>query len=1245
MNRPNLRLSNALVAIILFLAFSSAVYGQSVSYAITGTLNLTSGAGTDPLGLNGDTVVAQATLSQAMSGVGSTTAASSTETYTFSSAGVVTVTITGSGGNPATIKCASGTSVTLTDVVGGPDTIQINNCSVTILGFLATISATATLPDGNMGTAVPAAITPTSITGSVNYSLAYKGNTTNGAFSLSNAGITAIGTPPPTITPSPASWTPSATFGSSLALSQPITLSAAAAVSFTTSATTTSGGNWLSVAPGDANTVSSLTITANPTGLAAGSYSGTVTLTVEQGVTLQIPVTFSITAPTPTLTVPATPLTFNYTLGGAVPLAQAVPISGTSGLNFTTASSTISGGAWLSSTPSGTVPSSISVSLNQSVLSGFTTAGTYSGSVTVTATGATGSPSSIPVTLNVIAPVLTVNQTPLNFTYQIGSTAPASQPITVNDPSGVNFTATAASVPAGSWLSVTPGSGSTSGSVSVSVNTTGLAANTYNGTITIAALGVQSQVVNVTLVVTQPTITVGNSSLSFAFQTGTTAPPAQPVTIGGTSGLAFTATPATTSGGSWLSVTPTSGTVSNSSSVSVSVNTSGLAANTYKGTVTIAATGATSQVINVTLVVSSTPTISASPGSLTFNYQIGQSAPAAQQLTIGGSSGLAFTATAATNSGGSWLSVTPTGTTPAFINVSVATTGLTAGTYTGTVTIAATGATSQVVNVSLVVSNGPTITLSATSLSFKGTTGSVPPISQTVSVTSSAPSPVSISTSGGSWLTATSSASTTPAIVTVSANPGNLTAGTYSGSVVVTSTGASNTPQVIEVQFVISAPTTITATPASISLAYVLGGTNPASQSVSVTSSAPVTIATSVANGSWLTVTTSSTSTPSTVTVSASPGSLAAGTYNATISITSSGAANSPVIIPVALVVSSKPALAASPSSLIFTGSSGGANPASQSINLAASGPLSFTIATSPSWLGVSAGSSTTPANLVVTVNSKGMTQGTYQGAISITSTGAGNSPVTIPVTLTISAPLIVPGPTVSAIVSGASYDSSGFAAGTIVSIFGSLLGPQTGATFSLNSKGGLDPTLNGATITVGGVPAIPLFVQSGQVNIILPFTLGTSGQAAVQVKYNNLTSDDFNIPLTAADVQIFTANASGSGPGSILNQDYSVNTAANPAAPGSVVQVYGTGGGALSPAVTVGNVAGDTLSKVTLPYSATVNGENAKVLYAGSAPGLVFGVYQFNVQLPTDVKAGSAKIVLQVGQSTSQSDVTVFVK
>ena len=256
------------------------------------------------------------------------------------------------------------------------------------------------------------------------------------------------------------------------------------------------------------------------------------------------------------------------------------------------------------------------------------------------------------------------------------------------------------------------------------------------------------------------------------------------------------------------------------------------------------------------------------------------------------------------------------------------------------------------------------------------------------------------------------------------------------------------------------------------------------------------------------------------------------------------------------------------------------------------------------------------------------------------------NGPITIPVTLNVAIPLAVTGgPAINSVVNAASYDMTGFSPGAIVSIFGNQLGPQSSASFSLNAKGEVDSTLSGVTVTVNGAPAIPLFVQDGQINVILPFNMGTSGEGNVQVAYNSLTSAQFNIPLTPADVQIFTTNARGTGQGSILNQDFSINSGSNPAAPGSVVSVYGTGGGAVTPPVTAGNVAGDTLSNVALPFSATVNGEPAVVLYAGTAPGLVYGVYQFNVQLPTDLPAGPAIIVLKVGDSSSQSNVTVFVK
>jgi uncharacterized protein (TIGR03437 family) len=439
--------------------------------------------------------------------------------------------------------------------------------------------------------------------------------------------------------------------------------------------------------------------------------------------------------------------------------------------------------------------------------------------------------------------------------------------------------------------------------------------------------------------------------------------------------------------------------------------------------------------------------------------------------------------------------------------------------------------------------------------------------------------------------------------------------------------------------------------PASLSFIYAIGGPTPASQMLNVGAGSSTTVNAAVTSGSsWLSVSPASITAPGSFTVSVNTAGLPLGMLNGNIQLTATGATNSPLSVPVSLNVTAA-TLTASPLQLNFAYQVGNsAQPTTQSITVTDLSNVNFTAtaatASGGSWLSVSPGTGSASGSLSVSVKTAGLTASTYNGTVTIAVAGVNPNitPQVVNVSLVVSA---ASGPTISTVVSGASYATSGFSPGTIATIFGNLLGPATGVAFSLNSHGSLDSTLAGVSVTVGSAAAIPLYVLNGQVNIILPFTLGTSGQAPVQVTYNNLTTAAFNIPLTTADVQIFTANASGSGPGSILNQDYSINSATNPAAPGTVVQVFGTGGGALTGAgvnVAAGDVAGDTLAD-TATCTATVNGETAAVLYSGSAPGLVYGVDQFNIQLPADVTAGSTKIVLTIGGTTSQSDVTVFVK
>src|SRR5579863_4624014 len=120
MNRINLILSKVAFGAILLFLISSAAFAQ-VNYSITGTLVLTSDPSTDPLGLNGKTVTATASISQSTTPTSSTTTAGSSS----NSYGGVTVSLEIPG--VGTISCSPGSAgpvtVTLTDNVGSPDTL------------------------------------------------------------------------------------------------------------------------------------------------------------------------------------------------------------------------------------------------------------------------------------------------------------------------------------------------------------------------------------------------------------------------------------------------------------------------------------------------------------------------------------------------------------------------------------------------------------------------------------------------------------------------------------------------------------------------------------------------------------------------------------------------------------------------------------------------------------------------------------------------------------------------------------------------------------------------------------------------------------------------------------------------------------------------------------------------------------------------------------------------------------------
>ena len=201
-------------------------------------------------------------------------------------------------------------------------------------------------------------------------------------------------------------------------------------------------------------------------------------------------------------------------------------------------------------------------------------------------------------------------------------------------------------------------------------------------------------------------------------------------------------------------------------------------------------------------------------------------------------------------------------------------------------------------------------------------------------------------------------------------------------------------------------------------------------------------------------------------------------------------------------------------------------------------------------------------------------------------------------------------------------------------------------AGFTLDAKGNL-PTIIGATqVLINGKPAPLLYVSANQINAIVPYEVGASGTATIQVVSNGLPSASWGVPVAPSAPSMFAADSTGVGQAAVLNQDNSLNGSSNPAGAGSVIQIFATGGGQTVPASVTGTLAGNSLDTTALPVTVTIRGADAPVTYHGSAPGEVAGVLQVNAVVPPGITPGPAvPILITVGGNQSQSGATIAVE
>ncbi len=238
-------------------------------------------------------------------------------------------------------------------------------------------------------------------------------------------------------------------------------------------------------------------------------------------------------------------------------------------------------------------------------------------------------------------------------------------------------------------------------------------------------------------------------------------------------------------------------------------------------------------------------------------------------------------------------------------------------------------------------------------------------------------------------------------------------------------------------------------------------------------------------------------------------------------------------------------------------------------------------------------------------------------------------------------------GPQISngGITNAASFMAGAVAPGEIVTIFGSSLGPASLAALQLTvDRQYVTKSLAGTRVLFDGVASPMIYTLAGQVSAIAPYPLAGRATTQVQVEYNGQLSNAVTLAVAPSAPGVFTVGSSGQGQAAVLNQDYTVNGPSNPAARGSVVAIYATGGGQTTPDGDDGRVIGADLPKLLLPVRVKIAGLDAEVLYTGAAPGLVSGAVQINARIPDSAPGGASPMVITVGGAGSQPGVAVSV-
>ncbi len=634
--------------------------------------------------------------------------------------------------------------------------------------------------------------------------------------------------------------------------------------------------------------------------------------------------------------------------------------------------------------------------------------GVYVDTIAVTAAGAVGSPATVFDTVRITAAgvplTIAVAPTGRSTTVPAGGTATgdsATVTLAGTGSSSVPWSATKRSA----WLSLTAPSGTGSGTVRWTRNAAGLTAGTYVDTITVNASGTSgSRVVydtlRITAVVVPLTIQVAPAGRSNSVQAGgTAAGDSATVTIAGTgsSSVAWSATKRS----AWVNFTSPSGT--GSGTVRWNRNASGLSVGTYVDTITVNAAGTTgARVVYDTLRITAAPvpiTVQLTSTGRSTTVQVGGTASGDSiAVTIAGTgSGAVFWEG---NKTSAWLVFTSrTGTGSGMMRWNRNATGLAAGTYVDTIMVHVPAISAQ-----LYVHDTLRVVAGAVPLAV----GVTPASSRTVMAQgSSAPNGsgvVTVSGTGGataawtvsrkqSWTTLLTAAGTGSGSISWQRNTAGLSAGTYVDTITVALASGGATARIID-SLVVNGVQPLVATLSPLTRSRtVVRGSAPYAESMSVNLSgtgASSATWTSTNRRSWNQLTTATGVGSGTLRWTRTVGSLTAGVYVDTISVSVTGLATM-FAIDSTIIREAEVALTVTPAGRnkkIKKGFGHATTTALDSAQVdvlgAVAGPSTWLASTSASWITILTPSGDAPGSLLWDIDATALATGVHVDSIVI---------------------------------------------------------------------------------------------------------------------------------------------------------------------------------------------------------------------------------------------------------------------